>query len=231
MLISLFFVAGLLSLLTPSVSAASTTNAASIYNLQLGSSSNYTFALNIPDDSADLYFHLSGPTSYSWLAVGTGNEMKDSLMIVVYSSADGKSVSPFAALVHDTREWCVLMEISNLDVTVSPRLSSSEQEPEYSSSLAVTLLDGTGIANNTMTVNGRCSNCTTWKIGSRTGSLDLKSSSQPWIYGLGPTGGSARMLRSDSKSASIERHSKYGMWDFARNQLFMRSSRSNMSVL
>lgn len=222
MLISFFFVAGLLSFFTPAVSAASTTNGASIYNLPLGSNSNYTFALNIPDDSTDLYFHLSGPTSYSWLAVGTGSEMKDSLMIVAYSNADGKSLFPFAVLVNNIREGCELIEMSNLDVTVSPRLSSGEQEPEYSSSLAVTLLDGTGIANNTMTVNGRCSNCTTWKIGSRTGSLDLKSSSQSWIYGLGPTGGSARMLRSDSKTASIERHSKYGMWAFVRNWPFTR---------
>jgi hypothetical protein len=52
--------------------------------------------------------------------------------------------------------------------------------------------------------------------------LDLKSSSQSWIYGLGPTGGSARMLRSDSKTASIERHSKYGMWAFVRNWPFTR---------
>ncbi|GLI73743.1 hypothetical protein PoHVEF18_001965 [Penicillium ochrochloron] len=60
-----------------------------------------------------------------------------------------------------------------------------------------------------MTVNGRCSNCTAWKSGK----LDLKSSSQPWIFGLGPTGGSAAMLRSDSKTASIERHSKYGVFN------------------
>lgn len=57
-----------------------------------------------------------------------------------------------------------------------------------------------------MTVNARCSNCTSWS----TGSLDLRSTSQPWIFGLGPTGSVAAMLQSNSKSASIERHSKYG---------------------
>ena len=84
---------GLFSYLTPTVSAESTANAASIYNLPLGSNPNYTFALNIPDGSSDMYFHLSGPASYSWLAVGTGREMKNSLMIVLYSDASGKSMS------------------------------------------------------------------------------------------------------------------------------------------
>lgn len=100
------FLAGIFSYLTSTVSAASTSDAASIYNLPLGSNSNYTFALNIPDDSTDLYFHLSGPASYSWLAVGTGSEMKDSLMIVLYSSANGKSLSPLA--INYSREWCEL---------------------------------------------------------------------------------------------------------------------------
>lgn len=74
------------------VSAASNSNAASIFNLPLNqNSANYTFALNIPDGSTDLYFHLSGPTDYSWIAVGTGERMKNSLMIVLYSNADGTS--------------------------------------------------------------------------------------------------------------------------------------------
>ncbi|KAJ5492611.1 hypothetical protein N7539_001357 [Penicillium diatomitis] len=165
--------------------AISATDATAIYNYPLGSNANYTFALNIPDGSNDLYFHLSGPASYSWVGVGTGARMENSMMIVAYSSADGKNV------------------------TVSPRLSSGESEPVYSTSIDVTLLDGTGLANNTMTVNGRCNNCTSWK----TGSLDVQSSSQPWNFALGPSGSSVRMLRSDSKTASIERHSKYGVFN------------------
>ncbi|KAF7157301.1 hypothetical protein CNMCM5623_001424 [Aspergillus felis] len=157
--------------------------AVSTFTLPLGSNSeNYTFALNIPDNSSDVYFHLSGPTSYSWVAVGTGQEMKNSLMILLYSDASGKNV------------------------TVSPRLCTGETEPLYASSLAVQLLPGTGIVNGFMTVNGRCSNCTKWN----TGSLDLQSTSQQWIFALGPHSGANAVLRSDSKTASIERHSKYG---------------------
>lgn len=175
----------------------------SIFNLPLQSNTaNYTFALNIPDGSTDLYFHLAGPTAYSWIAVGTGSEMADSMMFVMYSNADG--TSEFV----QSRKYgaCRADKFPFADVTVSPRLSSGEQEPVYSPSIAVDLLDGTGINNGMITVNARCSNCTSWS----TGSLDLQSTSQPWIFGLGPTGSVAAMLQSNSKSASIERHSEYG---------------------
>lgn len=64
----------------------------SIFNLPLSSNTaNYTFALTIPDGSADLYFRLSGPAAYSWIAVGTGSRMADSMMFVIYSNAHGSS--------------------------------------------------------------------------------------------------------------------------------------------
>lgn len=62
----------------------------SVFILPLDNDSGkYTFALNIPSNSDDIYFHLSGPASYSWIVVGTGTEMKDSMMFVVYSNAQG----------------------------------------------------------------------------------------------------------------------------------------------
>lgn len=63
---------------------------ASVFILPLNDGSeNYTFGINIPSNSQDLYFHLSGPARYSWIAVGTGSVMKDSLMFVMYSDAHG----------------------------------------------------------------------------------------------------------------------------------------------
>lgn len=83
---------GILSLLIPLVAATTNLNAVSIFNLSLQSNTaNYTFALNIPDGSTDLYFHLAGPTAYSWIAVGTGSEMANSMMFVMYSDAAGTS--------------------------------------------------------------------------------------------------------------------------------------------
>lgn len=71
---------------------------ASVFILPLGQNSpNYTFALSIPENSTDIYFHLSGPADYSWIAVGTGSNMKNSLMVLLYAAANGKSplTSPY----------------------------------------------------------------------------------------------------------------------------------------
>jgi hypothetical protein len=66
----------------------------SVFILPLDNGSdNYTFALNLPSNSEDIYFHLSGPAAYSWIAVGTGSEMKDSLMLLVYLDSVGSSAS------------------------------------------------------------------------------------------------------------------------------------------
>ncbi|KAJ5894540.1 hypothetical protein N7495_006231, partial [Penicillium taxi] len=195
--------AGLVSCLFVVVYASSSSNAASIFNLPLQqNSANYTFALNIPDDSTDIYLHLSGPADYSWIAVGTGAGMQSSHMIIIYSNADGTNV------------------------TVSPRIAFGEKEPVFSSSTSLDLLAGTGIVNNTMTLNARCNDCTQWAdrpfeagIPFKGGgpfkasrSFDSTSTSQPWIFGLGPVGSTSARMRSNSKTANIERHSKYGVF-------------------
>lgn len=55
------------------------------------SSGNLTFALNIADPtvSQDMYFHISGPSSYSYIGIETGTVMQDSLMFLLYSNATG----------------------------------------------------------------------------------------------------------------------------------------------
>lgn len=56
-------------------------------------SGNYVFALNVPSNSEDIYFHLSGPDAYQWIAVGTGSEMKNSLMFIAYLNSTGNGLS------------------------------------------------------------------------------------------------------------------------------------------
>jgi hypothetical protein len=118
------------------------------------------------------------------------------------------------------RKWCVRSDpvkrcwnsfvdlFYYLGVTLSPRLCSGHSEPVFESSLDVELLPGTGLSDNLMTVNARCSNCRTWK----TGSLDVNSTAQPWIYALGPNSVNNVNIRSDSVTAGIERHSIYGSY-------------------
>lgn len=36
-------------------------------------------------DNGSFAFHTSGPSKHSWIAVGTGTEMQDSMMVVLYS--------------------------------------------------------------------------------------------------------------------------------------------------
>lgn len=62
-------------------------------------SGNYVFALNVPSNSEDIYFHLSGPDAYQWIAVGTGSEMKNSLMFIAYLNSTGNGLFDLTVMV------------------------------------------------------------------------------------------------------------------------------------
>jgi uncharacterized membrane protein YqjE len=147
----------------------------------VSSDGDVVFALNIPSDSDDeLFFSLSGPTGGSWMAVGMGsNTMDDSLMFLAYTSSNRKNV------------------------TLSPRLSYGHVEPSYTSNVTIEVLAGTGISNDTMTVNARCGNCRKWQGGS----IDPQSTAQNFIYASGPDN-----LNSDSLTEDIKRHDSYGVF-------------------
>ncbi|KAK8044288.1 hypothetical protein PG993_004312 [Apiospora rasikravindrae] len=150
------------------------------------------FAVGVPEasassDSGNIYFQISGPTSYSWIALGTGTRMADSNMFVMYQDGSG-------------------------NVTVSPRQGTNHQMPvEDTSSTAakLTLLAGSGVIDGgkTMRANVACSNCNSWANG---GSMQLSSSSTPWIAAW-KAGDS---LATKDKDASISRHDDYGTWNY-----------------
>jgi len=142
------------------------------------SSTPLTFALNTVRNSNDFYFHLSGPASNSWISIGTGTEMQGSQMFLVYTSTNGKNI------------------------TFSPRLSSKHTEPSYSSDIKISLLEGSGLINGSYVVNAHCQNCSTWSGGS----LNLQSTTEPWIYAIGPS----NSFRGDTPTDSIQRHIEYG---------------------
>jgi hypothetical protein len=58
-----------------------------VHNIVYG---NFTFAVTTVKENGDLYIHIEAPAENSWVAVGTGSEMKGSLMWVVYRSEDEK---------------------------------------------------------------------------------------------------------------------------------------------
>jgi len=98
---------------------------------------NVCFKVNVPDASAssgngDLYFQIQGPSSLQWIGLGQGGSMQGANVFMVYSAASGSNV------------------------TLSHRLSHGNFQPTADSSTQVSLLSGSGIANNKMTANVRC---------------------------------------------------------------------------
>jgi hypothetical protein len=100
-------------------------------------SGDVCFKLNIPENTAssgdgDIFFQISAPSSYEWVALGQGMRMAGSNIFVVYTSADANNV------------------------TLSPRLASGYTMPSFNGDAEVTLLEGSGVSNGKMTANVRC---------------------------------------------------------------------------
>jgi hypothetical protein len=117
------------------------------------------YSVNVPERSAssgsgDIYFQLSAPTSYSWVALAQGTGMSNANMFLMYSSADGKNV------------------------TLSARSTTGHIMPTHNNATELSLLDGSGISNGKMTANVRCSNCNSWS----TGTMSLQDSNSDWLY-------------------------------------------------
>lgn len=135
----------------------------------------------MPSSGNDLYFHVSAPKLQSWIAVGFGRGMSDTpLIFVAYRASNGK------------------------DITVSPRIAHGHTEPKHDDAkdVSITVLPGSGIDNDSMVVDFKCSNCRSWSGKS----LDIKSASQPMIFASYGED-SEQPMQSDDRSATIPQHS------------------------
>lgn len=117
------------------------------------------FSVNVPETSAssglgDIFFQLSAPITYSWVALAQGTGMSNANMFVMYSSDNGKNV------------------------TLSPRTASGHIMPTHNDAADIVLLEGSGISNGKMIANVRCSNCNDW--GSAT--MSLQDTHSDWLY-------------------------------------------------
>ncbi|TGO34309.1 hypothetical protein BHYA_0203g00140 [Botrytis hyacinthi] len=93
-------------------------------------------------NSNNVYFQLTAPTSYQWVALGIGSQMSGSTIFVMYADGTG-------------------------NVTLSPRKGTGQVEPKYDSSISVELLSGSGIADGKMVANVLCTSCSS-KLSSTT---------------------------------------------------------------
>lgn len=87
---TIFFLSAVASLFGSTVGQNDESAAVFISSLR-SSSGNVTFALSVADPkvSQDVYLHISGPSSYSYIGIGTGTVMQGSLIFVIYSNATG----------------------------------------------------------------------------------------------------------------------------------------------
>ena len=149
--------------------------------------SGYVFALNAAANG-DIYFHMSGPATNSWLGVGIGSRMKDSFMIIAYPASNGHNV------------------------TISPRIASGRHEPTYDPSIEIIKVYNDTYAPNANTVtdtntiiaHALCRNCSRWS----TGFLDTTNPQQPFLFALGPN----KHLADNSPAASIPMHQFRGQF-------------------
>ncbi|KAI0598252.1 hypothetical protein F4775DRAFT_592515 [Biscogniauxia sp. FL1348] len=106
------------------------------------------------DSGGNIYLQLQAPTSYAWVALGTGTSMTGSNMFVLYADGTG-------------------------NVTISPRSGTGHVAPSYNADADLELLAGSGVDEDTglMTANVRCGNCESWSGGE----MSLSSTSTDWI--------------------------------------------------
>ncbi|KAI8936627.1 hypothetical protein NX059_007026 [Plenodomus lindquistii] len=154
-------------------------------------SDNVRFKLNIPDSTAssgsgDIFFSISAPSSYEWVALGQGTGMGGSNMFLVYTSSSGSNV------------------------TLSPRTASGYSTPSVNEDAQVSLLEGSGVTDGVMTANVRCSNCDSWSGGT----MDFSAGTGNWIYAFQSSGGpkdsdeQSISIKQHNNQAAFE-------WDFA----------------
>ncbi|KAI1188799.1 iron reductase domain protein [Nemania serpens] len=117
------------------------------------------YQVGVPEVSAssgsgNLYLQLRAPTTYTWVALGTGTQMSGANIFLMY--ADG------------TR-----------NVTVSARKGTGHVQPQHQTETKLELLAGSGIVDNgnTMLANLRCANCESWSGGS----MRLSDTSAPFL--------------------------------------------------
>ncbi|GAB1310526.1 Integral membrane protein [Madurella fahalii] len=141
------------------------------------------FNIAVPTSSANagsgnIYFQITAPTSFQWVALGTGQAMSGSNIFLVYQDGRG-------------------------NLTLSPRLGTSYSMPRLdtsSTAARLTLLEGSGVSSDgtTMTANIACSNCQTWNGGE----MSLTDTSAGWIgaWRAGPS------LATTNTAANIAQH-------------------------
>lgn len=158
-------------------------------------SNNICYAVGVPSvtassGSGNIYLQISAPTSYEWVALGTGSGMVGANMFLMYQDGNG-------------------------NVTVSSRQSSGHVQPQYDAATAsdLELLSGSGVSGDVMVANVRCANCEVWSGGT----LDVADTGSQWI---GAWKGGASLASTDlSESISVHDETQHFNLDLTQASL------------
>jgi hypothetical protein len=150
---------------------------------------NITLSLTAVAQTGDLWFRLSAPAEYDWVAIGIGPEMKGALTFITYPTKNGTAI------------------------TLSPRLSTGHTEPEYNSNIDAYKMDITNHTENfinaanggVMEIAFVCKNCTNWSNPP----LELTNTQAPFMWAVGPISDQTSMRWFNTPSAPLREHS---MW-------------------
>lgn len=103
------------------------------------------FKWGVPEASASsgsgsVYFQIEAPSSYQWVGLGIGSRMSGAEMFIVYQDGSG-------------------------NVTLSTRVGSGHTQPRYSQRDGVELLEGSGVVDDKIVANIRCTDCEKLELG------------------------------------------------------------------
>ncbi|KAF2449853.1 iron reductase domain protein [Karstenula rhodostoma CBS 690.94] len=148
------------------------------------------FKLNIPENTAssgdgDIFFQISAPDTYNYVALGQGSSMSGANIFVVYTAGNG-------------------------NVTLSPRLGTGHSMPQFNSDAQVTLLEGSGVSNGKMVANVRCSSCNSWSGGS----ASFSGGNGNWIYATKQSGGAQDTTSQSANIDEHDNHATFP-WQYA----------------
>ncbi|KAF2666352.1 CBD9-like protein [Microthyrium microscopicum] len=158
------------------------------FEKKLGGSTeiNFGFILTLDKATGDIRFRIAGPSTYSYIAFGTGNEMTDSMMFILYRGSTQNKV------------------------TLSGRYATGNKEPTQTSRMNLTVIDpadgdniGNTVDSSAYYITGLCKACASIPKTP----LDVTNKKQNFIYAIGPRG---RDTYSDALNAPLRRHVYHG---------------------